>query len=553
MRNFLLIWILFAGCLMPVAAQDLLPYNRAKTLIDYGNYSEAMNLLRPYMDESQYGKLASYASYHFARAAYKNGQYLLTESILKDLVNQSVWDNQDKARYLSALAYFQEGRNLDALDHISKITDPVVTQQAENASYNFLKNASVGFFTGNIRKYNENKGFMLALKEQIERQTIMSSEERAIYNELISMDFGAKNKESQINKNNEVLDVAILLPFNYTGGKGVKNLDNNNFIFELYQGLNFAEKELKKQGKRLSVQSFDTERSTTKVQNILADPFLKQADVIIGPLYPEESEVVMAFAERNQIPFINPLSNINDRFEGLNYAYLFRPSINSLADGIIDFSRKNLVGRRLAIAYSSTSRDEQLAKTLAENAQKLGFTIVRNDQVNGRSLIDFLDRIQLKNGDAAQADIIVILSDDPNVASPTFGFMESQNVKKPVIVMDSWLYFNFANFEMLEEQNFHFVSNNAINFQKPNLVEFREAFYAEYIGYPSFNAHIGYELMHWITQNINPSVGFNLRRNLDQNGFQSGIVTYGFDFKNSRFNKYVPILKLDSGLIVDQK
>ncbi|WP_291781382.1 hypothetical protein [Cecembia sp.] len=224
-----------------------------------------------------------------------------------------------------------------------------------------------------------------------------------------------------------------------------------------------------------------------------------------------------------------------------------------MADGIIDFSRKNFVGRRLAIGYSNASRDQQLAKKIAENSQKLGYTIVRNDPINGRSVIDFLEQIQLKSGDEALADVIIILSDDPNVASPTFGFMESQNINKPVLVMDSWLYFNFANYEMLEQQNFYFVSNNAIDFQKPNLEIFRENFYAEYVAYPSFNSHMGYELMQWVLQNINPKSGFELRKNLDKNGFQNGFITYGFDFRRSNFNRYVPMLKLDSGKVVEQK
>jgi len=553
MRNFLLLPLLFIGFFIQTFAQDLLPYNRAKTLIEYGKYTDAMDLLRPYMDQGQYGQLSSYASYHFARAAYHNGQYLLAESRLKELAEKQNWDNQDKAKYLLALSYFQEGRNIDALDLISEIRDTTVREQAENATYNFLKHASVGFFMGNIKKYNDNKGFMLALRVQIERQTVMSSDERVIYNQLITMDFGTSQNEQPTIKNKETLDIAIVLPFNYSGNKGVQNLNPNNFIFELYQGLDFAASELKKEGKQLNIRSFDTERNASKVQTILADPFLRQADIIIGPVYPEESELVMVFAERNQIPFINPLSNLNDRFEGLNYAYLFRPSINSLAEGIIDFCRKNLTGRRLAIGYSNTSRDEQLAKVVGENAQKLGFTVVRNDPVNGGSIIDFMEKIQLKNGVGALADAIIILSDDPNTAAPAFGFMESQNIEKPILVMDSWLYFNFANYEMLEEQNFYFISNNSINFQEPTLEAFREGFYSKYITYPSFNAHVGYELMYWATQNINPIAGFELRKNLNQNGFQNGIITYGFDFKNSNYNKHVPILKLDSGRVVEQK
>ncbi|WP_291786671.1 ABC transporter substrate-binding protein [Cecembia sp.] len=553
MRTFLLLCLIFVSLLSPSIAQNPADYNRAKTLIGYGNYSEAMDLLRPYMDKNQFGRLSFYATYHFARAAYQNGQYMLTESTLKDLVQQDSWGHQDRARYLLALAYFQEGRNIDALELISKISEPNVRGQAHNASYNFLKNASVGFFTGNIRKFNDNKGFMLALKEQMERQTVMSNEERSIYNELKNLDFGNGNKEIKSPKNPDVLDIAVLLPFRYSGERDIQSLDPNNFIFEFFQGLDFAANELKKQGKQLNIQTFDTEREVSKVHAILANPFLKQADIIIGPVYPEESDIVMAFAEQYQIPFVNPLSNMNDRFEDLQYAYLFRPSVNSMADGIIDFSRKNFVGRRLAIGYSNASRDQQLAKKIAENSQKLGYTIVRNDPINGRSVIDFLEQIQLKSGDEALADVIIILSDDPNVASPTFGFMESQNINKPVLVMDSWLYFNFANYEMLEQQNFYFVSNNAIDFQKPNLEIFRENFYAEYVAYPSFNSHMGYELMQWVLQNINPKSGFELRKNLDKNGFQNGFITYGFDFRRSNFNRYVPMLKLDSGKVVEQK
>lgn len=553
MRTFLLLCLIFVSLLSPSIAQNPADYNRAKTLIGYGNYSEAMDLLRPYMDKNQFGRLSFYATYHFARAAYQNGQYMLTESTLKDLVQQDSWGHQDRARYLLALAYFQEGRNIDALELISKISEPNVRGQAHNASYNFLKNASVGFFTGNIRKFNDNKGFMLALKEQMERQTVMSNEERSIYNELKNLDFGNGNKEIKSPKNPDVLDIAVLLPFRYSGERDIQSLDPNNFIFEFFQGLDFSANELKKQGKQLNIQTFDTEREVSKVHAILANPFLKQADIIIGPVYPEESDIVMAFAEQYQIPFVNPLSNMNDRFEDLQYAYLFRPSVNSMADGIIDFSRKNFVGRRLAIGYSNASRDQQLAKKIAENSQKLGYTIVRNDPINGRSVIDFLEQIQLKSGDEALADVIIILSDDPNVASPTFGFMESQNINKPVLVMDSWLYFNFANYEMLEQQNFYFVSNNAIDFQKPNLEIFRENFYAEYVAYPSFNSHMGYELMQWVLQNINPKSGFELRKNLDKNGFQNGFITYGFDFRRSNFNRYVPMLKLDSGKVVEQK
>ncbi|MFD2201542.1 amino acid ABC transporter substrate-binding protein [Shivajiella indica] len=548
MRIIILLIFVISIFFNPSIAQDeLATYKRAKTLISYGNYDDAMELLRPYMDASQFGNLSYYASYHFAQAAYQKGSYKLSQSIITDLANNSTWPKQDESRYLLALTLFQEGRNFEALQEISKINSPKVKSQAENATYNFLKQTSVSFLAANLRQFNENKGYVLALKEQMERLSVMSNDERVVYNQIKDFSIASDKQNNSPSKNLESLDIALILPLNYSGGKGVKNLEANNFVFELYQGIRFAAKELKESGLNLNIKTFDTERDLNKVRNILADPFILKSDIIIGPIYPDESEMVMAFAERNSIPFINPLSNINDKLQGTAYSYLFRPSVNSIADSILEFSFKNLTGKRMAIAYSSGTRDEQLANLLVQQAGKFGYSIARNQKVVGREILDFFEKVNLKNPETVLADFVIVLTDDPNTASITLGFMESQNINTPVLVMDSWLYFNFANYEMLENQNFYFIGNNPIDFGSQNLLDFREKFNLENINYPSFNSHLGYELMNWISQTINPNKGFDFRRNLDQNAFTVGKITYGFNFLDSNNNTYVPIFKIGEG------
>jgi hypothetical protein len=548
MRSTILLLFVISIFFNPCLAQDeLATYKRAKTLISYGNYDDAMELLRPYMDEAKFGNLSNYASFHFSQAAYQKGSYKLAQSIIGNLVNNTQWPKQDETRYLLALTLFQEGRNFEALQEIAKIKSPQIISQAENASYNFLINTSVSFLIANLRQFNENKGYVLALKEQMEKQSIMSNDERVIYNQIKSFNLGADQQKNSPIKNQQSLDVALILPFNYSGGKGVKNLEGNNFIFELHQGLIFAAKELKESGLNLNIRTYDTERDLNKVQNILADPFVLQSDVIIGPIYPDESEMVMSFAERNAIPFINPLSNVNDKLQRTSYSYLFRPSVNSLATSIIEFSYKNLMGRRMAIAYSGATRDEQLAKIISEQAGRFGFSIFKNQKVVNREILDFFEQIKLKDQEAALVDFVVIVSDDPNTASITLSFMESQNINIPILVMDSWLYFNFANYEMLENQNFYFIGNNPIDFGSENLEPFREKFNLENINYPSFNTHLGYELMYWVSETINPFRGFDFRKNLNQNVFTEGRITYGFNFIDSNNNTYVPVFRIGNG------
>jgi len=76
---------------------------------------------------------------------------------------------------------------------------------------------------------------------------------------------------------------------------------------------------------------------------------------------------------------------------------------------------------------------------------------------------------------------------------------------------------------------------------------FRNGFNEEYGKFPSLNMHLGYELINWIAETINPSKGFDFRKNLNENRFKQGKITYGFDFLDVNNNRYVPLLKLRNG------
>jgi hypothetical protein len=546
--SFLLILSLSIFSSFGFAQDQLASYKRAKTLISYGNYNDAMNLLRPYM-EGDYGALSKYANYHFARAAFQNNQNELAKSVLMPLAQDASWQQKDDVRYLMALIHFKEGNFQAALTEIESIKDPKIYAEAEKASLKYLENASVSFLVANFSKFQRNQGYRLAMRSQLEKQSILSADERRVLQQLNSST-GSGN--TPVTKNPQTLDIAIILPFNYTGVTDISSLGSGNFVLEFYQGLRLALDELKQVGYKINLRSYDTQRDLNRLKLILADSFVTDADLIIGPIYPEETELVSQFAEKNDIPFVNPLSNVDDKIEGLEFAYLFRPSVASIAGRVMEFAGGNSVGKRIAIAYSNATRDEQLAKRVEELANKKGYRIAVTEQVNPRTINGFFDKIRLRNGERADVDLVMILSDDPNLAQSTFGFMEAKNIQTPILVMDSWLYFNFASYEMLENQIFHFIGNNAVDFSNPNLEKFRTSFQERFLSQPPSNAYLGYELLYWVTETIGPGVGFDFRKNLDQRGFQKGRILYGSDFNKSNNNSYVPVLFLENGVLVEK-
>ncbi|KEO74863.1 ABC transporter substrate-binding protein [Anditalea andensis] len=542
---FIILLIVFSSDIY--AQDDLQNYERGKKLVEYGNWQEAMEMLRPYMNSRQYGDLSHYAHFHFARAAYGNGQYELAKGALETVLDERRWGHTDEARYLLVLSHFNQEENEEALNEIKRLRDETLKDEAERATFDFLKNANLTWMISNLDKFQENKGYTLAIRNQLERKTVMSADERRVFQSIRTETSGGQSTARS--SSNQTLDIALVLPFNYNGGSGVSRLQGGNFIFEYYKGLRLAVEKAKKEGMDVNLQIFDTERKPEVIDKILRDPFFQVADIIIGPVYPEETNIIAPFAELNKIPQVNPLSNLEDNIQGAEYSYLFRPSTSAMASGIIDYAVRRSSSKKIAIAYSGTSKDELLAKQVVSLAEQRGFQIVRNQKIDGKNTRDFFTDLGISRGRNATADIIVVLSDDPNVASPAFTVLESLNTHVPVVVPDSWLYFDFASFEMMHDQNVRFIGNNTINFEQEGLQKFRDDFYDKYQVYPGLYGHLGYETFYWVQQNLNSRIGFDFSRNLRRAGKQEGNISFGYNFANGRANQMVPILKLEDGIL----
>lgn len=535
----------------PVFSQgDLEEYHLGKQMLTKGDFNQAMDILRPYMNKGRYGEVANYATYHFGRAAYGSGQYELAKNVLNQLIDgtQGKWKYSEEAIYLLALCQFQQHDISQALATVDRLENEELKEEAYKASFDYLRNVSTSVLIVNFPNYKDNNGLVMALQQQLTSRTILSAGEQEIYNEIRNLDFSDGEGTPLDRKKNETLEVAVVLPFNYSGGSGVRRLEDNNFVFDLYKGIKFAVDEAKREGVDLTIRTFDTERKVEVVNKILEDPFFRLADIIIGPVYPEESEILSRFAEREKIPFVNPVSNIEDDQRNADFSYLFRPSVRSISDAILDYNHK-LPGKRIAIAYSGAMRDEMLARQYAEALSANGFQIVTNRRVSSKDMRGFFDNLFADN---SRVDQVVIFSDDPNIASPTFSVVEALNITTPILVMDSWLYFNFASYEMLDSQNFYFIGNNTVEFSNPEVGAFREGFFEKYNVYPDFYTYLGYEMVKWVTHTINQDKGFDFQKNLNANGFNEGTLTFGFDFRNSRSNRYVPVLGLVDGVLREE-
>ena len=542
MRKVLLILSLIFSAAFAVAQQPPAAYLKAKSDLDAKQYALAKDGFTPFLGEANYGFLSNYAAFYSAEAALQLQQAPQAIELLTSLKGKN-WSKSEEVTYLLALAYFQNNQLVEGLQALNGLSREPWVSKGYRVSFAYLQTTTSNFLITNLAEFKENKGFTAALAYLLQQKSIMSAAERGTLNQLIQSGSQAVLKD-------KVLDVVVILPFTSNSTQAISSLETNNFLLELYQGIALEVASLKAKGLAIQLHTFDSKRDLNYLNALVKDPTVLAADVIVGPIYPEESELISEFAELQKIPFVHPLSNLGDRFEESQFSYLFRPSLNSLANGVVEALKSQAWGKKVAIGYSGSSRDEQLALLLQSQLEKEGFTLVNVQKVDPKTANTFLQGLGVRRGNQPAVDQVILLSDDPTLAQPVFSLMESISTKVPLLVMDSWLGFNFSNYEMLEFANFYFISNNTPKYQSEEMDAFRDLFYEKHLQFPSTNALLGAELVHWIHSNAEFANDFDLRPSLDRKGYQSGRLSWGFNFQKVNNNSYSPVFKLESGELI---
>lgn len=113
----------------------------------------------------------------------------------------------------------------------------------------------------------------------------------------------------------KTFNVALLLPFNAhipeadeSGKINAEHAYSKNFV-EFYQGFLLACDSIRKKGVNINLSVFDTRKDPDQTRMLLEKPELKQADLIIGPVYAECVEVMASFCMEHQVPLVSPLSS----------------------------------------------------------------------------------------------------------------------------------------------------------------------------------------------------------------------------------------------------
>ncbi len=312
----------------------------------------------------------------------------------------------------------------------------------------------------------------------------------------------------------KTIRVALMLPLNLAANEAkitayIQDPNKNNLaarntesIFEFYEGTLMAIREFQLKGYNVQLDVYDTERSgnEAKINEICSDPELKQADLIIGPLYTENVTRVAKFANENHIAMVSPFAIKNELLKDNPYLFQFTPSANTSIEETAHFFA-GISDCNLLLLHSNENKLKPAEITTLRNYRNI------INSINGLPLKD----IDFDNGgneilksalNAAETNVIVVTSSDDEVfISKIINYLtnlqKNEHYKIVLLGSQSWEKVNNIDVEFLQGMNFSYRSATFINYANDKVRNFVSDFRDKFNGEPAIYGLAGYDIANY--------------------------------------------------------
>ena len=532
-------------------------YERAKQQFDAGQYAQALDLFSPLSQAAPNNPYATYASYFYALSAFYSQNYQTAKDMLLQIKTKyPKWTQQAQVDYWLANTYFELQDYPQALTVLQRI------QNSQEASRSLKEDAEAmgEFYLRSVNdvaqlqtlqaQYPDNKTIATQLVSNVVRQNISQPELVQLKDQLVQkfkIDEAAYGigKASSIKK--EVYNIAAFLPF-LTDKLNPSGRIGNQFVINLYAGMELAVEDLKKEGIDVQLYAYDTQQDYGKTQEILEQNEMLGMDVIVGPLYPGPFRAVSQFSQEHQVYMFNPLSKNPLAIANNPFAYLTNPSTVTEAQQAAFFT-KDTLNRNKAIVVTEGGTRQDTARV---NAFARNFQADRNHQVEVMELADFNQATMEAFVELLQtmgdSTVVYVASDQELVITNTVSAVVMAAGPYTLMGNDAWLDISTISYDQLEDLDTYLLNASYMDYSSKQIRNFQQAYRQKYFTVPDKYAYAGYDMMYFIGQMLN-RYGIYFQEFFTENKPVKSLFFQGYNYYQSNDNQLIPIVRFEEGVL----
>lgn len=578
MRVFLLTVIvncqlLIVNCAVAQTTNYDQQYTISKKLFAEGKYNLAMESFKKLIPYDASNPYREYASFYYAVSAYHQN----FKAVAKDMFGQiktlyPTWDKMDEVSIWQAKIHFDNKEYFQGLKLLSELKNEKTQKELADMKKQAISSIQdVETLKRMLEEYPKDAmiGEKLALeisKNQTDKADQKLLESLISKFDLKKSDYIAETPET-IHK--DVYTVSVMFPFVVSTIDVSPTRKRNQFVLDLYEGMRLAVDTLAKQGIKISLRAYDTERNPDRIKSLLMMRELKSSDMIVGPLYSEENTIIQEYSNVNQINLFNPISNNYDLIKDNFYGFLFQPSNETLGAQSAEYLASAKRNKKCMVFYGESKKDSTQAASFVAKAKESGMKVLRAERItkeNSRKILEILatptefDEFKYPKQFTLPKDSlgsVFVASDDPLIYTKVISSVETRKDSVTIVGSENWLdqsAVDYTKYESLKivlfAPNFSSENNPAYrNFQRKFVKQHgRNSSSAPYSNY----AKVGYDFMMFAGNTLKKH-GVYFQDAIQKNKQVPGYLTGGYDFTQGRTNLYVPFIEFKGGKLTEVK
>lgn len=557
---FLLLWL---GAVTAHGQSDFRQqYVSAKNLFLDGEYALAMEKFKPVIPYDASNPYSQYASFYYSIAAYRQGYFAVARDMLTQIKKvDPAWDKMEEVNFWLGTIHMDNREYFQGLNLWKSIRNPSIRKNIEASKKRYLsKIDDAETLRMMAEEYPSDPaiGHALALLLARDLNDPLARNEFESVVKKYKLDRGDFINAAPPSYRKPVYSVSVFYPFMLNTLDPTPARKRNQLILDLYEGMKLAADTLAKQGVKVDLRAYDTERKASTVNRLLATPELRNTDLIIGPFFPDENRLVQEFSMKNRINVFKPFTNNIEMVGASEFGYLLQPSYETLGRKSAEFVANNLTRRKnVMIFYGTSKQDSILAATFAAKATESGLNVVYRQRISrdaSGSILQILAtpteydewknpiEFELKKDSIG---CIYVASDDALIYSKVMSSVETRRDSILIVGSESWLNQAALDYEKFQSLG---VVLSAPNFTSPRNPHYK-AFSARYLRThgrpPSEYATLGYELMLFVGNALHKH-GVYFQEAFSK-GKMPGYLYQGYDYQLSHDNQFVPFVRFVEG------
>ena len=277
------------------------------------------------------------------------------------------------------------------------------------------------------------------------------------------------------------LNIALLMPYSL-----VKNEDSD-VALSFHIGVELALDSLRKQGKNICLYTFDTNKDTLKVHQIIHSKALEDMDIIIGPLYASNFKILcQKYGNDTTKILISPLSKHTEYLaKKYRAVYQLSPSVHMQTNIIKEYVLKHHKEDRVIV----------LNKTMTEGESGDIKSLFRKDE---KVIETFAIKSTLVNeirNIFKEKQVVVIPSEDEAFVSKLLGSIGRLKSTSLVFGLSEWKKYNYLDADNLLFLDVKFPDPYSFGNTSDHDISFLNLFERKYNANKDKYIHIAYNIM----------------------------------------------------------